>query len=39
VIEALGFAFERWDGKGIPNGVRGESIPLAMRVVTVTTLS
>jgi HD-GYP domain-containing protein (c-di-GMP phosphodiesterase class II)/DNA-binding CsgD family transcriptional regulator len=36
VIEALGFAFERWDGKGIPNGVRGESIPLAIRVVTVT---
>jgi len=36
VIEALGFAFERWDGKGIPNGVRGESIPITVRVVTLT---
>ncbi|GAC1507231.1 MAG: 3'3'-cGAMP-specific phosphodiesterase [Candidatus Dormibacteraceae bacterium] len=36
VIEGLGFAFERWDGKGIPNGVRGEKIPIAVRVVTLT---
>ncbi len=36
VIEGLGFAFERWDGKGIPNGVRGENIPITACVVTLT---
>ena len=36
VIEGLGFAFERWDGKGIPNGVRGENIPVTACVVTLT---
>jgi HD-GYP domain-containing protein (c-di-GMP phosphodiesterase class II) len=36
VIDALGFAFERWDGKGIPNGIRGESIPPIVRVMTLT---
>jgi HD-GYP domain-containing protein (c-di-GMP phosphodiesterase class II) len=36
VIKALGYAFERWDGKGIPAGVRGDEIPLAVRVTTVT---
>jgi HD-GYP domain-containing protein (c-di-GMP phosphodiesterase class II) len=33
VREALGFTFERWNGKGFPNGAAGEAIPLAMRVV------
>ena len=32
---ALGFAFERWDGRGFPAGARGEEIPAAMRVVQV----
>ena len=32
---ALGFVFERWDGKGYPNGARGEAIPLAARIVHV----
>jgi HD-GYP domain-containing protein (c-di-GMP phosphodiesterase class II) len=35
VREALGFTFERWNGKGFPNHVGGEAIPLAMRVVHV----
>jgi HD-GYP domain-containing protein (c-di-GMP phosphodiesterase class II) len=29
----LSQVFERWDGKGTPNGVRGEAIELPMRVV------
>ena len=33
VREALGFTFERWNGKGFPNHVGGETIPLPMRVV------
>ncbi len=33
VREALAFTFERWNGKGFPNHVGGETIPLAMRVV------
>ena len=33
VREALAFTFERWNGKGFPNHVGGEAIPLAMRVV------
>ena len=35
VREALGYSFERWDGKGIPRKKKGEAIPLAMRVVQV----
>jgi HD-GYP domain-containing protein (c-di-GMP phosphodiesterase class II) len=30
---ALAFMFERWDGRGIPNGVRGEDIPLEIHIV------
>ena len=26
---------ERWDGKGLPNGVKGEDIPLAVRILHV----
>jgi HD-GYP domain-containing protein (c-di-GMP phosphodiesterase class II) len=33
VREALRFTFERWNGNGYPAHARGESIPLAMRVV------
>jgi HD-GYP domain-containing protein (c-di-GMP phosphodiesterase class II) len=35
VREALAFTFERWNGTGYPNHARGESIPLAMRIVHV----
>lgn len=32
VQHALGFTFERFDGGGLPAGVRGDAIPVAMRV-------
>jgi len=32
VVEALGLAFERWDGKGYPNRVPGDRIPASVRV-------
>jgi HD-GYP domain-containing protein (c-di-GMP phosphodiesterase class II)/DNA-binding CsgD family transcriptional regulator len=32
---ALATAFEQWNGQGFPNGVKGEAIPLAARVVAV----
>jgi HD-GYP domain-containing protein (c-di-GMP phosphodiesterase class II)/DNA-binding CsgD family transcriptional regulator len=32
VVTALGFAFERWDGKGHPNRVPGERIPVSVRI-------
>ena len=35
VREALGYAFERWDGRGAPRKKKGEAIPLAMRVAQV----
>ncbi|HZS15680.1 MAG TPA: HD domain-containing phosphohydrolase [Candidatus Dormibacteraeota bacterium] len=35
VRDALACTFERWNGKGVPRGVAGEDIPLAMRVVHV----
>lgn len=31
----VGHVFERWDGKGIPDGLAGEAIPIAARVVPV----
>jgi HD-GYP domain-containing protein (c-di-GMP phosphodiesterase class II) len=34
VIDALGQLYERWDGKGLPNGLRGDAIALAVRVVS-----
>jgi HD-GYP domain-containing protein (c-di-GMP phosphodiesterase class II) len=34
IMIALGQVFERWDGHGIPGRVKGESIALCMRVVT-----
>ena len=30
---ALAYIFERWDGRGMPNGVRGEDIPLEIHIV------
>src|ERR1035438_668849 len=36
VRDALACTFERWNGKGQPNGVKGERIPLAMRIVHLT---
>ena len=35
VVRALAHAYERWDGKGLPAGLAGEEVPVAMRVVTV----
>ena len=32
VCEALPFAYERWDGSGLPTGAAGCRIPVAMRV-------
>jgi HD-GYP domain-containing protein (c-di-GMP phosphodiesterase class II) len=32
VQAALGFAFERYDGGGLPDGAHGEQIPIQMRV-------
>ena len=35
VCEALAHAYERWDGKGHPDGLAGEDVPVAVRIVTV----
>ena len=35
VREALGYSFERWDGKGLPRKKKSAAIPLAMRLVQV----
>lgn len=35
VLQALGRSFERWDGKGLPNGISGEEIPSSCRVAIV----
>ncbi len=35
VQRALGTVFERWDGKGWPNGVAADAIPLSARIVNV----
>ena len=34
VVYALGQLYERWDGKGLPNGLRGEAIAPAVLVVS-----
>ena len=36
VRDALACTFERWNGKGQPNRVKGEQIPLPMRIVHLT---
>jgi len=35
VRRALGYVFERWDGKGFPAGAAGDSIPLPARLLHV----
>jgi HD-GYP domain-containing protein (c-di-GMP phosphodiesterase class II) len=32
VLNALGCAYETWDGRGWPDGVKGEAVPLASRI-------
>jgi HD-GYP domain-containing protein (c-di-GMP phosphodiesterase class II) len=34
IQQALGQAYERWDGQGVPAGLKGEEIPLSVRVVS-----
>jgi HD-GYP domain-containing protein (c-di-GMP phosphodiesterase class II)/DNA-binding CsgD family transcriptional regulator len=36
VAHALAHAYERWDGRGVPDGLAGEAVPIAVRVVVVT---
>jgi HD-GYP domain-containing protein (c-di-GMP phosphodiesterase class II) len=33
VGEALAYVFERWDGRGMPNGVGGQNIPIEIHIV------
>jgi HD-GYP domain-containing protein (c-di-GMP phosphodiesterase class II) len=33
VGQALAYIFERWDGRGMPKGARGEDIPLEIHIV------
>ena len=35
VAQAIRHEHERWDGKGYPDGLKGDSIPLASRIVLV----
>ncbi|MGH9181633.1 MAG: HD domain-containing phosphohydrolase [Acidimicrobiales bacterium] len=35
VCDSLAHAYERWDGKGYPDGLAGEDVPKAIRIVTV----
>ncbi len=35
VCQALAHAYERWDGRGYPNGLSGDEVPIAVRVVSV----
>src|SRR5262249_49149024 len=35
ILEALGAAYERWDGRGWPEGLQGEQVPVASRVAQV----
>jgi HD-GYP domain-containing protein (c-di-GMP phosphodiesterase class II) len=35
VVMALSHAYERWDGRGLPDGLEAEEIPMPVRVVTV----
>jgi hypothetical protein len=34
LIHALGQVYERWDGKGLPQGLRGEAVSPAAKLVT-----
>jgi HD-GYP domain-containing protein (c-di-GMP phosphodiesterase class II) len=35
VVHALGHAYERWDGHGVPDGLRGAEVPVAVRIAVV----
>ena len=35
VVDALGYAYERWDGKGSPAGLAGDAVPLPVRIASV----
>ncbi len=35
VIDIVYFHHERWDGKGYPTGIKGEDIPIEVRIVTI----
>jgi HD-GYP domain-containing protein (c-di-GMP phosphodiesterase class II) len=35
VVYALAHAYERWDGGGLPDGLAGDAVPIAVRVVVV----
>jgi HD-GYP domain-containing protein (c-di-GMP phosphodiesterase class II) len=35
VVRSLSHAYERWDGRGLPDGLAGTAIPLPVRVVVV----
>jgi HD-GYP domain-containing protein (c-di-GMP phosphodiesterase class II) len=35
VLRALAHAYERWDGRGLPDGLAGEDVPAPVRVVAV----
>jgi HD-GYP domain-containing protein (c-di-GMP phosphodiesterase class II) len=35
VVRGVAHGYERWDGKGLPAGLAGEAIPLAVRVAVV----
>jgi HD-GYP domain-containing protein (c-di-GMP phosphodiesterase class II) len=35
VLEAIGAAYERWDGRGWPGELRGDEVPLAARIAQV----
>jgi HD-GYP domain-containing protein (c-di-GMP phosphodiesterase class II) len=35
VVESLAHAYERWDGRGFPDGLAGEAIPIAVRIAVV----
>jgi hypothetical protein len=34
VLEALGAAYERWDGRGWPGDLEGDAVPLAARIAS-----
>jgi HD-GYP domain-containing protein (c-di-GMP phosphodiesterase class II) len=35
VVESLAHVYERWDGRGLPDGLVGEAIPIAVRIAVV----
>jgi len=35
VVSALGYSYERWDGKGYPSRIAGDQIPLEIRISSI----